>query len=265
MRRSIFALIISVAAGCNGTGGGTATTDSNAVELALVGVPNVQLFDATTASSTSSSVASAIVTIKEIDAKVDVGHADKWVAITNAAVTVDLLKLDGTTLNSLGITTLPPGHIEALRLVLDEVGAYVVLKNGSKKPLEVPENGIVEVEGKLDLDSCAAGIVILDFDPHIKTEREHDKSEYELTCRSHIKTEELKGSCNTPPPQCSSTVPCPTGDVCQAGVCVPDPCNGVTCSVVGQFCQNGACVPDPCFGVMCTAPATCSRSDGMCH
>jgi hypothetical protein len=264
MRRSIFALIVSLAAGCNGapTGGAGAGADPNGLQLALVGVDNVQLFDATTMSMNSGnqSVASAIVTINEIDAKVDApGFHDKdvWVPISTTAVTVDLLKLDNKTLNTLGITTLPQGHIEGLRLKLDEIGDYVVLKDGTKKPLEVPDNGIVEVVGKLDLDSCATGIIILDFDPHIRTEHENGQREYELSCVSHIKTEEVQGSCggggggvgpdmaNGPDMiiSCANGQTCPAGDKCQAGVCVKDLCNGVVCTGMTSCDPNtGNCI-----------------------
>jgi hypothetical protein len=281
MRRSIFALIVSIAAGCNGPVNGT-TTDSNAVELDLVGVDNVQLFDATTmASHTSSSVVSAIVTINEIDAKVDVTpHGHKWVPITSTPVTVDLLKLDNKTLNSLGITTLPQGHVDELRLVLDtsnKMSGYVVLKDGSKHPLELPANGIVAVDGRLDLDSCASGIIILDFDPRIRTEHEHGKLEYELTCRSRIKTEEIKGACNNPGPDmghgpdmtkppCLFDNECPSGDQCLNGTCVVNNCGGVVCPGQNEICIGSPpCIPDKCIGVFCTGTAMCSQVDGKCH
>jgi hypothetical protein len=268
-------LIIAAIAGCNnGIVLGPPPGDSS-VELALVGIDSPQLFDAATITadnaSASTTVVSAIVTINEIDAKVDVkGHPGQhtWVPLVKSALTVDLLKLDNKTLTSLGITSLPSGHIDELRLVLDEIGDYVVLKDGTKKPLEVPDNGIVSVTGKLDLDACAAGIIILDFDPHIKVEREGSRREYELTCSSHIKTEEIKGGCAapgpdmghgpdmTPPEQCNASKPCGAGDICQAGICVPDPCNGVLCPG-GQICQGGACVPDPCNGVFCPTGQMC--------
>ena len=262
-------LCIAALAGCNGGGPVEGPPPGGNLELALVGADQIQLFDATTnTAGVPNSVVSAIVTINEIDAKVDVaGHPGQhqWVPLVKTAVTVDLLKLDNKKLNTLGVTSLP-SHIDELRLVLDEIGDYVVLKNGVKKPLEVPVNGIVAVTGKLDLDACAAGIIILDFDPRIKTEQEPGRTEYELLCSSHIKTEEVKGGCNgpdmghgpdmTPPQMCSAAKPCGAGDVCQGGVCVPDPCSGVVCPG-GQICQGGACVPDPCNGVFCPTGQMC--------
>src|SRR6185312_8388699 len=107
-------------------------------------------------------VVSAVVIVKEIDARV----GGKWTPLTTVNQPIDLLQLDNKTITSLGITALPAqGKIDKLRLVLDEIGDYVVLKSGDKKPLEIPVNGVVDIDGKLDLDACVSGIVILDFDP----------------------------------------------------------------------------------------------------
>jgi hypothetical protein len=298
MRRSItplFALFASLAAGCNGAGS-SSPTDSNSVELALVGVPNVQLLDATMmACRDGSKVVSAIVTIKEIDAKVDIAGGHKRVALTTTPITVDLLKLDNKTLNTLGITTLPSGEVDELRLKLDQVGAYVVLADGSKKPLEVPNGGIVNVVGRLDLDSCASGIVILDFDPHIRTEHEHGRREYELSCVSHIRTEELKGGCGgnggtggtggggggvgpdmangpdmtKPQQQCLLDSDCTAAhEKCgPSGVCVNNTaCEGVVCPQQDEVCLGTPpCITDVCFGFQCPLGTTCSRVDQQCH
>jgi hypothetical protein len=256
MRGWIPLLIVSLTAGCNGgvSSGGSATGSSN-VELELVGVDSVQLFDVETTRSFSSSVTSAVVTIDEIDAKVDVTGGHQWVPFMTTPVTVDLLKLDNTTLNTLGITTLPSSHVDALRLKLSPTGAHVVLKDGTTKPLELPDSGFVKVEGRLDLDACASGIVILDFDPRIRIEREHGRREYELSCFSHIKTEELKGGCNGG----NGGSPDMAGPPDMTGSCT-----GVTCPS-GQTCQNGGCVPDLCFGVPCPTGQTCDPSNGKCH
>lgn len=268
------ACTLGVAGGLVGCVGGSGSQTGD-IQLALVGAPNYALFDLPSqAKPQAASVASAVVTINEIDARV--GGA--WLPLVTTPQQVDLLKLDNKTINTLGIVKLPVGHIDELRLVLDQVGDYVVLKDGTKKPLEVPDNGIVEVEGKLDLDACTSGIVILDFDPKIKTEDESSRREYELKCEIRIKTDELKGSCggadmagkgdmakgggssDMAGGACGNVV-CPMGQICelQGGnpVCVNDPCNGVVCPVPGQVCvvQNNQPV--------CVAPG--GSPDGGCH
>jgi len=186
-RALVLTTILVAAAGC---GGGLQPGE---VDLQLTGADQMQLFSLPANPATEPGdhgIVSAVVIIKEIDAKVK----GNWVPLTTTPQSVDLLHLDNKTVSSLGIVTLPSGHVSELRLKLDQVGDYVVLKSGDKKPLEVPE--IVKVDGKLDLDACAAGIVILDFDPRINIEHEHCKNvEYELSCRAHIKTEEIKNGC----------------------------------------------------------------------
>jgi len=192
---------------------------------------------------------SAIVTITEIDAKVN----GTWTPLVTTAQTVDLLKLDNKTVSSLGIATLPSGHISQLRFKLDEIGPYVVLKTGDKKPLEVPVNGIVDVDGKLDLDSCAAGIVILDFDPHIKVEDEPGRREYELTCKAHIKTEEIKNGCG------SADGGSPSGDMVASHAC-----DNFVC-MMNQICvvvNGGPSCMDTCTSLVCVAPDVCVVQNG---
>ncbi|HEX8950551.1 MAG TPA: DUF4382 domain-containing protein, partial [Polyangia bacterium] len=118
------------------------------VELQLTAADQLQLFSLPTQPNTEPDdhgVASAMVTIKEIDAKVN----GTWTPLTTTSQTIDLLQLDNKTVSSLGIVTIPPGHISELRFKLDEIGAYVVLKSGDKKPLEVPVDGVVKIDGKL--------------------------------------------------------------------------------------------------------------------
>ena len=239
-------LVAAALAGCTGA-------QSGSVELQLTGADQIQLFSLPAQPNTEPGdygVVSAIVTITEIDAKVN----GAWQPLVTTSQTIDLLKLDNKTVSSLGVATLPTGHISELRFKLDEIGAYVVLKSGDKKPLEVPVNGVVDVDGKLDLDSCAAGIVILDFDPHIKVEDEPGRREYELTCKAHIKTEELKGACG------GSDGGTASADM----VSSHNPCDNVVC-MMNQICvvQNGApaCM-DTCTNLVCTAPDVCVVENG---
>ncbi len=242
------------------------------IELALSGTPTYQIQNQQTGGNNGTGVVSIVVIVNEIDAHV--GGA--WVPLTKVPKTIDLSKLDNTTSTSLGFTTLPAGHIDQLRFLLDEIGDYVVLKDGTKKPLEVPANGIVKVDGKLDVDPCAAGVVIVDFDPGLKTEDEPGRREYELLPVAKIKTVKTLGSCTgsdagNPKPDAGSTpdaggscagVLCGAGEVCQGGQCVADPCNNVLCGA-NEMCVAGKCVvKDPCAGVTCGAGETCSN--GTC-
>ncbi len=213
------------------------------------------------------------VIVTEIDARVN----GKWVPIGTQRQTIDLMKLDGQVFTSLGVTKLPSGKVDKLHIKLDEVGDYVVLKSGAKKPLEVPKDGDIDVTGKLDLDSCMTGIVIVDFDPHLKREDEGDRKEWELAPAAHIKTEELAGKCGPDGGSgggsdggsgghdgggsCTGVV-CPAGDVCVNGSCVTDPCKNVLCPT-GEVCVNGVCTTaNPCSGVTCPPGEVCSN--GTC-
>lgn len=239
LRVSCFASIL-VAAALSGCGAGLQPGD---VELQLTGADQMQLFSLPANPATEPGdhgVVSAVVIIKEIDARVQ----GNWVPLTTTPQSVDLLHLDNKTVSSLGIVTLPSGHVSELRFKLDQVGDYVLLKSGDKKPLEVPE--IVKVDGKLDLDSCAAGIVILDFDPRINIEHEHCHNvEYELSCRAHIKTEEIKNGC---------------GGGGAGGGGGSSACDNVVC-MMNQICvvtSGGlpSCM-DTCTSLVCNAPDVC--------
>jgi hypothetical protein len=193
-------------------------------------------------------VTKVIVTIEEIDARI---AGAGWTKISNGAVTVDLLALDAQALTTLGVSTLPQGHVRELRLVLNQIGDYVVRSDGSMKPLEVPDNGIVKVKGDLDLDDCLSGLVILDFDPRLHIEQENGHAEYELGSTARIKTEEVHNACQG------------GGGGNPGGM----PCN-VVCDPNTQVCQNGMCVPkpvDPCDPsvIVCVGGTTCHVVNGM--
>ncbi|HXU71876.1 MAG TPA: DUF4382 domain-containing protein [Polyangia bacterium] len=253
-RASIISLLAATAlVGC--AGGGATTGD---VELDLTGADQTQLFSlpAQPDNHANPGVTSAVVTINEIDAKVD-GH---WAPVMTTPQTLDLLTLDNKSITTLGIAKLPTGHVSELRFVMDQVGDYVVLKNGDKLPLIVPNSGVVKVTGKLDLDACAAGILIFDFDPHIVVEDIKDGHVYELTCNAHIKTDEVKGACsnNTGSDGGSST---PGPDMAGGGT---NACTGVVC-MMGQICvvQGGAPVcMDTCTNLVC-APLVCVVENGV--
>ncbi len=75
---------------------------------------------------------------------------------------------------------------------------------------------------------------------------------------------------------------CPSGEVCQNGQCVPDPCDGVSCQndefcragqcvkacgcttcAQGEICVDGQCQNDPCAGVSCAQDEVCDEN-GQC-
>jgi hypothetical protein len=249
MYRASLITTLFAASSLIGCVGGAPTSD---VELQLTGADQIQLFSLPAQPNSEPGdhgIVSAIVTINEIDAKVN-GH---WTPVVTTAQTVDLLTLDHKTVNTLGFVKLPTGHVSELRFVLDQIGDYVVLKSGDKKPLEVPDNGILKVDGKLDFDSCASGVVILDFDPHIKIEDEGSRREYELTCKARIKTEEVKGACGGN---------ADGGGSSDGGG--PSPCDNVVC-MMNQVCivqsGNPVCM-DSCTSLVCTGGQVCVVENG---
>jgi hypothetical protein len=226
--------------GCNGV----VTTEPGEVQL---GLTSAQSYEVARAQAQYRSIVKAVVTIKEIDARIE---GQGWVPLTSAPITVDLLSLDHQRLTTLGIGKLPKHHVRALRLQIDQIGAFVVRADGEKKPLEVPDSGKVEVVGDLDLDSCAAGIIILDFDPRLRAERERYRTEYELLPVATLRTEEVHGSCK---PDGGGSDGGSSGDGSQcAVVCQP-----------GQICEGTVCVDDPCFNVICPPGLTCHS--GACQ
>ncbi len=72
------------------------------------------------------------------------------------------------------------------------------------------------------------------------------------------------GACVTDP--CGH--PCPGGQVCDdtTGECIANPCTGLQCPQ-GQYCDpnnHGQCEPDPCIGTMCPSPDQVCKG-GSCY
>ncbi|MGZ3427102.1 MAG: DUF4382 domain-containing protein [Polyangia bacterium] len=252
MFRASFITTLFAASSLAGCVGGAPTSD---VELQLTGADQIQLFSLPAQPNTEPGdhgIASAIVKINEIDAKVN----GTWTPVVTTAQTVDLLTLDHKTVNTLGFVTLPTGHVSELRFALAPKGNYVVLKSGDQKELEVPDNGILKVDGKLDFDSCASGVVILDFDPKIKIEYEGSHKEYELSCKARIKTEEVKGACGG-----GGGSP----DLAHgASTDMASPCDNVVCRMT-QVCviQGGNPVcEDTCSSLACPGGQVCVVENG---
>ena len=266
------------------------------VTFSLTGVSadtTTQLFDANYQSYCKQNkdwnVVSAIVTVNEIDAKIN----GSWVAIEQAPEQVDLLKLDNKALSTIGVTTIPAGKVTELRMVLDQLTDYVVLQNGDKKPLTVPDSGIIDITGKIKLDSCTTGDMILDFDAHISTFTHPGLHDYILSANAKIKTSDTKNACGggaggggtaggggsaggggggggaVTNPTCTQTSDCNqnggVGMVCRLNQCVADPCLGVSCSTPGDICDDGNCVSGtntPCEGNSTCSPAACELVAG---
>lgn len=255
-RGSFITTFLVAAAALSGCMGGAQPGD---VELQLTGADQMQLLSLPAEPNTEAGdhdIIKAIVTLKEVDAKVD----GTWTPLSTVPQTIDLLQLDNTKVSSLGIVTIPPGKISELRFILDEHSGTVVLKSGAQQPLEIPNHGVVEVHGKLDLDSCATGIVILDFDPKIKIEHECNKpTEYELGCSAHIKTEEIKGACGGGGHGGGGGGGGTGGSGGGGGGGGSTACDNVVC-MQGQICvvSNGlpSCM-DTCTSLVCTPPDVC--------
>ena len=134
MYRASIITTLFAASSLAGCVGGAQTGD---IELQLTGADQIQLFSLPTGPAQPNSepgdhgVVSAVVTINEIDAKVN----GAWTPVVTTPQTIDLLKLDNKTVNTLGVVKLPMGHISELRFVLDPIGDYVVLKSGDTEAL----------------------------------------------------------------------------------------------------------------------------------
>jgi hypothetical protein len=182
-----------------------------------------------------------------------------WVGVLTSPVTIDLLKLDGKNLTSLGVVKLPPGTPDDIRLRLNEIGDYVQLKDGTTKPLEVPADGILHINGTFDIQPCATGTIIIDFDPKLKTEDEPGRREYELEPIATIKTVKQSGSCAPMDAGSKHDMSNPDagagdgGQLCGGGICAPN-----------EKCVNNMCVPDPCFMVLCPTGEMCDPNTGSC-
>jgi hypothetical protein len=105
-----------------------------------------------------------VVTIERVDARIDdASGADVWWTLSVGPHTVDLLALPATGFASLGVTELPAGGMERLRLLVSPLGPNdVVTADGATHLLAVP-SGEVQIAGDFDAGDCAAGEVTLAF------------------------------------------------------------------------------------------------------
>src|SRR5258708_21703394 len=109
-----------------------------------------------------------VVTVARVEALIDEGKGaddgdDAWTTLSLTPRTVDLLALPTGGFVSLGVTRLPAGGIERLRLFLNPLGpSYVVTADGLSHALVVP-SGAIKVIGDFDAEGCAVGQVTLAF------------------------------------------------------------------------------------------------------
>ena len=210
------------------------------IELRLVDAPNDE-------------VKEIVVSIDHIDVQV---AGSGWSTLTSTPETVDLLKLQGGTFKTLGITTVPAGHVTQFRLYVVEAGPnYVTTPDGVHHALKVPSGSQSGIKLHLDLDlaACAAGYLTFDFDgknsifTHPLGQGAGD--EWILRPVVRLKSVVARGTCDDAgapiPPATDAAAPPASTDA--GGVTPPppvppttDPCATVTCTV-GQTCVNGVC------------------------
>ncbi len=194
-----------------------------------------------------------------------------WVTVgpTTAPMTVDLLKLQ-TYATSLGLVNLPAGTVTQIRLLISQDGNYVVPTGSTAhQPLVVPsgfESGI-KILGPWDVPACTRLTVTLDFDG--KNSIEYHLADGTWILRPVIRPASANGtpiSCETQ--ACSSTMPCPEGEVCTAGTCTPvtplatgSPCTAGSQCLTG-LCASGTCSPGNA-GAPCQSGGDCAS--GSCQ
>jgi Domain of unknown function (DUF4382) len=151
-----------------------------------------------------------VVTVARVDAKVDVDALgrehdddDSWVTVAIGPFPLDLLGLQGGTFGTLGVTQLPAGDVDSLRLVLqDGPSSYVVTSAGAKLPLVVPsgEQAGIRVTGDFEAQACATGHVTLEFAGRhsIQIHPDGDGDAYILRPVIHLSEVDMTGVCADP-------------------------------------------------------------------
>lgn len=202
-----------------------------------------------------------------------------WVTVgpVVSPTAVNLLDLQSSFM-SLGLVTLPAGKITQIRLIIEPTGNYVVPTGSTEhQPLVVP-SGIqtgIKIIGPWDVPACTRLSVTLDFDG--KSSIEYHQADGTWILRPVIRPKRADStaiSCDTQPPPsvCSTEVPCPEGQMCDAGTCTtvtPLP-TGSACTDASQCltasCNDGTCAPGgpgaPCQSYTDCASASCV--EGAC-
>jgi hypothetical protein len=226
--------------------------------------------------------------------------ADGWVTVAsypaNAPLAVDLLTLQSSPL-AVGLVSLQAGRVTQLRLYVTQGGNWVHVTGdpaGAQTTLVVPsgyESGI-KILGPWTVGACARTSVTLDFDgaASVAAHATGTGTEWILRPTIHAKKSDFtpiacEGGGGS---SCGVEVPCPSGQTCESGNCVPDEGGGggagATCespvdclsqSCVGtpngmrcaQSPPNGACRVDAdCTNLQCTGDGSCApcRSNEDC-
>ncbi len=202
---------VFVLAACSGSSG---TDPTGSTQAALTGPVQVNATNGDIASVIASipvppevaGLSKIVLTIARVEAKVDVDtvgheHDDSWVTVANGPFTIDLLSLDGGSLATLGVTRLPAGDVDSLRLVLSEgASSYVVTPAGATLPLVVPsgEQAGIRVTGDFDAQACATGHVTLEFAGRhsIEVHPSRDGDVYVLRPVVRVREAVVSGACS---------------------------------------------------------------------
>jgi hypothetical protein len=188
------------------------TGATQAMEIRLIDAPN-------------NDVKEIVVTLTRIDVHV---AGSGWSTLVDKTQTVDLLKLQGGSYQTLGITQVPSGHITQFRLYTADAGPnYVTTPDGVHHPLKVPsgdESGI-KLKANFELQACAKGYITFDYDgkKSIFTPPLGAGAGDEWILRPVIRLHAVvaMGKCNDPPAVPPPATP-PTGDAA-----VPPPVTAV--------------------------------------
>ncbi|HEX8795375.1 MAG TPA: DUF4382 domain-containing protein [Polyangiaceae bacterium] len=198
-------------------GGGSGSEDTGTSQAALTGPVTLQASNNDAAAEYANLPAVApqvaglqhiVVTIARIEAKVDVdgaGHAHgdddaAWVTVANGPMTLDLVSLEGGGLATLGITKMPAGDVDSLRLVMADASQdYVVTAAGATLPLVVPsgDEAGIRVTGDFDAPACATGQVTLEFAGRhsIQIHPDGDHDAYVLRPVIRVREATISGAC----------------------------------------------------------------------
>ena len=195
-----------------------------------------------------------------------------WVTVGPATspTTVDVLALQ-TYAEPLGLVNLPAGKVTQIRLFTAPDGNYVVPTGSTtQEPLVVPsgtETGI-KIVGPWDVPACTRLTVTLDFDG--KNSILYHQADGRWILRPVIHPSKADGtpiSCEEEEPgqACDVEIPCPEGQVCVSGTCVPGTpgATGSACTA-GTQCLTGNCSAGVCApggpGAPCNGPGDCQSA-----
>jgi hypothetical protein len=179
-------------------------------------------------------VSSVVVTIAKIEASVN----GEWLTVATGEHTVDLLQLQNGAFLDLGAGSLPPGHVDQLRLMLSANGEHDVLTvhgDSQRYPLFVPsgrQTGI-KLVGGFDLTPCATTQLTIDFDAKRSVHKVGPARGGKWVLQPVIRIRALvtAGTCAEPN---GGEAP------------IEDACAQVTCTET-EICEDGTCREAPNF------------------